>query len=79
MGCCGDTIKKAGVKLAHIATGYSKLAFSFPEDWMTERIKICGKCLPPNGYRVNAWCKKCKCFILAKVQVKDEHCPIGKW
>ena len=73
MGCCGKKIIKAGQKVGNIATGFKKLAF--PEEWTTERIKICGKC----EYRSNAWCKKCACFILAKVQVKKEHCPLGKW
>ncbi len=25
------------------------------------------------------WCSKCKCCIEAKIRVKDEQCPEGKW
>lgn len=40
-----------------------------------ERLKICSSC-EHFKFRV---CKKCGCFMPAKVKLQEATCPIGKW
>ncbi|CAB5225678.1 hypothetical protein UFOVP746_54 [uncultured Caudovirales phage] len=39
------------------------------------RLEICKSC---NSYAIGI-CKKCGCFMLAKVHFVDSVCPINKW
>jgi primosomal protein N' len=41
-----------------------------------QRISICNSCEHLSGVRN---CKKCGCFVDAKVKLKNVSCPIGKW
>lgn len=43
-----------------------------------ERKYICNKC---ENLKNRPWrnCTICHCFVDAKVLVKSEKCPIGKW
>ena len=40
-----------------------------------ERLK---KCMPCEHYRFQI-CLKCGCSVYAKVTIKQQSCPIGKW
>jgi hypothetical protein len=40
-----------------------------------KREKTCKEC-PSNFMNV---CRRCGCFIVIKVRVKDAECPAGKW
>lgn len=42
-----------------------------------ERLKICQSC--PELIQVTSQCKKCGCFMHAKVKLPIAACPIGKW
>ena len=41
------------------------------------RLDICRRC-PMYDHRLLR-CKKCGCFMPAKVQIKNAKCPLGKW
>ena len=47
-----------------------------PQISRKERWAICKEC---EYLRKNATCKKCNCFMLAKVAIPMLHCPIDKW
>lgn len=46
---------------------------------LTEEVKnraeICNKC----KFRETGLCKKCGCFLEAKIRIPSAKCPIGKW
>jgi hypothetical protein len=42
-----------------------------------ERLNICHAC--PHFIRMTTTCKKCGCFMIAKIQLKNAHCPLKKW
>lgn len=41
------------------------------------RLEICRSC--PELTEHTEQCKKCLCFMPAKVKIKKASCPIGKW
>ena len=42
-----------------------------------ERYKICEECEHlSSAFKV---CEKCSCFMIVKVKLSWEKCPIGKW
>lgn len=41
------------------------------------RLDICKTC--PELLRFTKQCKKCGCFLPAKVLLSNSKCPIGKW
>jgi len=43
----------------------------------TDRLAICEEC--PELIRPTKQCKKCGCFMMVKVKLKNAECPIGKW
>ena len=42
-----------------------------------ERISICREC--PELIKPTVQCKKCGCFMVAKVKLNSSSCPLGKW
>lgn len=57
-----------------------------PENLIQKRLEICNSCEHKTKVKSTyapgkliARCKECKCFIRAKVLIKNEHCPINKW
>ena len=44
---------------------------------ITNRINLCAKC--ENLVQTLNICKKCGCFMPAKVRLSGARCPIGKW
>lgn len=42
-----------------------------------ERIDICKEC--PDFIKLTKQCKRCGCFMPAKVLMKFQKCPAGKW
>lgn len=92
MGCSGCS-KKKGIarvieKVSHIATGFTHLIFTDPEIelFAKERYAICFSCGEKDiiAYKkikneVVMKCNKCKCYISAKIRVKEEVCPLNKW
>jgi hypothetical protein len=42
-----------------------------------ERFNICKSC--PELIKVTSQCKKCGCFMKAKVTIEISKCPISKW
>jgi anaerobic ribonucleoside-triphosphate reductase len=43
---------------------------------VVKRITLCNRCV--NLTKLNV-CKKCGCFMPAKVRLSGAECPIGKW
>lgn len=41
------------------------------------RYSICKSC--PELIKVTSQCKKCGCFMKAKVHLEKATCPLGKW
>lgn len=41
------------------------------------RFDICKEC--ENLFKPTNTCKKCGCFMKAKVKVAAVECPVGKW
>lgn len=52
----------------------SGLKFSTKEE-AAARLAVCTPCPQYNLGR----CNVCGCFLVAKVVLKEEKCPIGKW
>ena len=50
--------------------------FLIQSEIANQRISICNSCEHLSGVRN---CKKCGCFVDAKVKLKKVSCPIGKW
>lgn len=46
-------------------------------DMAHKRMVICREC--PDLIKATAQCKKCGCFMAAKVKLKNAACPLGKW
>jgi hypothetical protein len=42
-----------------------------------DRYGLCLGC--PELMKLTKQCKKCGCFMAAKVKLKEATCPIGKW
>jgi len=42
-----------------------------------KRLRICNAC--PYLLRTTRNCKKCLCFVDAKVKYKDQKCKLDKW
>lgn len=42
-----------------------------------DRLNICKAC--PELIKLSTQCKKCGCFMTAKVKLEEAKCPIGKW
>jgi hypothetical protein len=47
-----------------------------PEELVQERKAICLAC---ENYDFGVCVKKCRCYLAAKVKLKNEKCPVGKW
>ena len=81
MGCnCSKTNKKPSLsdKAKSIIVGWKNLITGkYKNDpLVSNRAKICYKC----KYKTNNnFCKICKCYIPAKITVKDEKCPKLWW
>lgn len=79
MSCCGEG--KLG-KVAHGAAGLVKAAGHavyinrVPIAVIDHRVNACKTCEHGGA---NWFCGQCGCLIGAKIRVKDEKCPIGRW
>ena len=47
------------------------------EDVIQERRDYCFNC--EHFFKPTKSCKKCGCFVLAKIKFKNQKCPVGKW
>lgn len=47
------------------------------EEKAKERYSICKSC--PELIKITSQCKKCGCFMKAKVTLEKANCPLGKW
>ena len=48
-----------------------------PTEIFDYRYDLCKSC--PFYINLTHQCKKCGCFLVAKVQFVGQDCPIGKW
>lgn len=70
--------------MVDIAEGWIKMLINSElSEKEKERVKICGSCpeariLSVLNKEVNV-CKKCGCFLLAKIRVDNQKCPLYKW
>jgi len=48
-----------------------------PVEIANKRLRICNTC--PYLIKTTRNCKKCLCFVDAKVQYRDQKCKLGKW
>lgn len=87
-GKAATAIKGAGVKVSHIAKGFTSLAVEIITGKEVlkyartdERIKICRTCEFKDWRNNNKrlWCGQCGCFVPAKARVEEEKCPMGFW
>ena len=46
-------------------------------DLSNKRFSICKEC--PELIKLTKQCKKCGCFMKAKVMLEAASCPLGKW
>lgn len=80
------------INLSNIIEGWSKVVFKDPEieKLASDRAISCSQCpFSKKGMYLVEWfgdeltegnmCGVCKCPLAAKLRVKDEICPIGKW
>jgi len=42
-----------------------------------QRFSICQEC--PRFVKFSSTCRECGCFMVLKVRIKSERCPLGKW
>ncbi len=47
------------------------------KDKVEARLDICNSC--PSLMQTTRICKKCGCYMPAKVTLANAECPIGKW
>jgi hypothetical protein len=47
-----------------------------PDNIKEERLQICNTC---EFFTTLSRCKKCGCFMPAKILIKRAKCPINKW
>lgn len=47
------------------------------EQLANSRLDICNSC--EFLFKPTKNCKKCGCFVVAKVKLKQQKCPIDKW
>lgn len=47
------------------------------EETAEKRLSICIEC--PELIQLTKQCKKCGCFMSAKVKLDNATCPLGKW
>ncbi len=69
MGCCG--------KMAAAAEGYKNLITGKKVRATARRWMICVKCTLKRNIWGAAFCKRCKCFIQAKIRASMKTCD--KW
>lgn len=84
MGCCGGSSPalKASIKLPslNVASALEVTRSQFKQTAdpfvIERRIKECNKCayLHPQSL-----CKKCGCYVVAKVGALTETCPLRRW
>ncbi len=44
----------------------------------SSRLKTCAECIK-KPVTAHVKCPECGCFVLLKIRVKDETCPLAKW
>ena len=47
------------------------------EEVAEKRLSICKSC--PELIQITSTCKKCGCFMAAKVKLDEAACPLEKW
>lgn len=86
-GGCGQTVLE---KVAHGAAGLAKAAIGIdrtPDDLITLRVRQCvghptggeDHIDPCPEYKAGFLCGACGCIVAAKLRIKSEVCPRGKW
>lgn len=65
-------------KLSEIVSGWKNYVFKSEEHekLAKDRIELCIEC---PEFSVAKRCKKCGCFMPAKVRSEKSNCPLGKW
>ena len=56
-----------------VASGCARVPAAVARD----RLNICKACDYYNADRIT--CRKCRCFLRAKVHLPHEKCPVGRW
>ncbi len=84
MSCSNCSQSKPRQVIIHGAAALSKVALGIGTLAATDtkqRRMICGNCeySTSKGISMFTLCKKCKCLLMAKTQLANEHCPILKW
>lgn len=75
-GCCGG--RRRASRVAHGAVGLAKAAIGLdraPADVIHARQHICLHC----DRLAKGFCRACGCLVAAKIRLRAETCPIGKW
>lgn len=75
---CGECTGESSI--VHGAAGLAKAALGLDQatpEQIEQRQATCKGCEFSGGV-INR-CSKCGCVIAAKVRLKGEHCPVGKW
>lgn len=63
------------INLKNIIVGWYRFLFAKRSQMAKDRLKICKLC----NQRTGNICSNCGCFLLAKTELDEERCPIGKW
>ena len=66
-----SSVVKGGVGLIKAELGIGNVS----KEVEVERKNICVSC-PHHDFGV---CDECGCYLAAKIKLKDEECPVGKW
>jgi len=79
---CPNCRKALSVTVWHIVQGFGLLIWykltGRRAIWAALRAERCAACALLIGRRFKR-CRRCGCFVAAKVMVKNERCPAGKW
>lgn len=68
-------VKNLKEKIISIEQEYKKFLVS--EEVSIQRIEICNRC--EQLFHLTRNCKRCGCFVDAKVKLKSASCPLNKW
>ena len=86
MGCGCKHIVRGVVGLTKALVGWDRA----DDTTIRHRRRCCKKCphvsrstdlkyQKTNGVTTLSQCGMCKCFVAAKITIKGEACPLGKW
>lgn len=72
-----NLVKYVSIPIQKVAEKIMTNGILVPTEIAKKRLKICNVC--PYLSKTTRNCKKCLCFVDAKVKYDDQKCKLGKW